>query len=414
MTDSPLIPGSHSRPIAPSGQFAAEWYRYFRDLISYIRATEGNSDALSSIEERLAALEAANESPFEIIGRFSVLVQGSPSDGEVVLQLVGDDRSPPPTYYYGTNALEAKGFHPVAETIIQGDGITLTVNADGTTNIAHADTSSVADISANFTGGTVPDEISFTFDQFGHVLTRTITGRTLDHNDTGALQGGSATERYHFTSAEHTGLLPWATEDPADYALITQTITNGDTTHAPSGDAVFDALADKADTSQLANYLPLLGGTMGGNIGVGIDDFRIAANTSLGSDTRRIAILSGGAFSATRGAYVAVHGLNHATAPGQAQIIAASGSDCVLSGAATRPLQDNNATCGASSQRWSNAFSVAFRPGTGAPIWTSGSGTPEGAITAPVGSLYTRTNGGAGTTLYVKESGAGNTGWVAK
>jgi hypothetical protein len=46
--------------------------------------------------------------------------------------------------------------------------------------------------------------------------------------------------------------------------------------------------------------------------------------------------------------------------------------------------------------------------------WSSGSGSPEGAVTAAVGSLYTRTDGGAGTTLYVKESGAGNTGWVAK
>jgi len=44
----------------------------------------------------------------------------------------------------------------------------------------------------------------------------------------------------------------------------------------------------------------------------------------------------------------------------------------------------------------------------------SGSGTPEGAITAPVGSLYLRTNGGAGTSLYVKESGTGNTGWIGK
>jgi hypothetical protein len=42
-----------------------------------------------------------------------------------------------------------------------------------------------------------------------------------------------------------------------------------------------------------------------------------------------------------------------------------------------------------------------------------GTGTPEGAVTAPVGSLYFRTDGGAGTTLYIKESGAGNTGWVA-
>lgn len=41
-------------------------------------------------------------------------------------------------------------------------------------------------------------------------------------------------------------------------------------------------------------------------------------------------------------------------------------------------------------------------------------GTPEGSISAPVGSLYMRTDGGAGTTMYVKESGTGNTGWIAK
>lgn len=43
-----------------------------------------------------------------------------------------------------------------------------------------------------------------------------------------------------------------------------------------------------------------------------------------------------------------------------------------------------------------------------------GRGTPEGAVTAGVGSLYMRTDGGAGTSLYVKESGTGNTGWVGK
>lgn len=41
-------------------------------------------------------------------------------------------------------------------------------------------------------------------------------------------------------------------------------------------------------------------------------------------------------------------------------------------------------------------------------------GSPEGAITAGVGSTYHRRNGGAATTFYVKESGTGNTGWVAK
>lgn len=43
-----------------------------------------------------------------------------------------------------------------------------------------------------------------------------------------------------------------------------------------------------------------------------------------------------------------------------------------------------------------------------------GTGSPEGVVTAGKGTLYTRTDGGAGTTMYVKETGAGNTGWVAK
>ena len=43
-----------------------------------------------------------------------------------------------------------------------------------------------------------------------------------------------------------------------------------------------------------------------------------------------------------------------------------------------------------------------------------GTGAPNGVVTAPVGTIYTRTDGGTGTTLYVKESGTGNTGWVAK
>lgn len=44
----------------------------------------------------------------------------------------------------------------------------------------------------------------------------------------------------------------------------------------------------------------------------------------------------------------------------------------------------------------------------------SGAGTPNGIVSAPVGSLYLNTSGSTGTTLYVKETGVGNTGWVAK
>ncbi len=47
------------------------------------------------------------------------------------------------------------------------------------------------------------------------------------------------------------------------------------------------------------------------------------------------------------------------------------------------------------------------------PIFT-GTGTPEGSVTARIGSLFLRDDGGASTTLYIKETGTGNTGWVAK
>ena len=49
-----------------------------------------------------------------------------------------------------------------------------------------------------------------------------------------------------------------------------------------------------------------------------------------------------------------------------------------------------------------------------AAIIDIGTGSPESVVTAPVGSLYLRTDGGVLSTLYVKESGTSNTGWAAK
>lgn len=40
-----------------------------------------------------------------------------------------------------------------------------------------------------------------------------------------------------------------------------------------------------------------------------------------------------------------------------------------------------------------------------------GTSDPEGAVEAPQGSIYLRTDGGNDTTLYVKTSGDGTTGW---
>ena len=46
--------------------------------------------------------------------------------------------------------------------------------------------------------------------------------------------------------------------------------------------------------------------------------------------------------------------------------------------------------------------------------WYTGTGSPEGVVTAKIGSFYSRQDGGANSAFYVKESGAGNIGWVAK
>jgi parallel beta-helix repeat protein len=57
---------------------------------------------------------------------------------------------------------------------------------------------------------------------------------------------------------------------------------------------------------------------------------------------------------------------------------------------------------------------VVLRRRGGGPGEFEGTGSPESVVLALVGSTYRRTDGGAGTSFYVKETGTGTTGWVAK
>jgi hypothetical protein len=85
------------------------------------------------------------------------------------------------------------------------------------------------------------------------------------------------------------------------------------------------------------------------------------------------------------------------------------GIGLVPSGTYKLEVSDNtkiDGTCTITSTIWLNS-------GETLGVFT-GSGTPEGSVTADVGSSYHRTDGGSGTSFYVKESGTGNTGWVAK
>jgi len=77
-------------------------------------------------------------------------------------------------------------------------------------------------------------------------------------------------------------------------------------------------------------------------------------------------------------------------------------------------LDDNSRALGDSTHRWKESYVVARR--WSLTVFDSfGTGSPNGAVTADIGSTFRRTDGGAGTSFYVKESGNGtNTGWVAK
>lgn len=81
-------------------------------------------------------------------------------------------------------------------------------------------------------------------------------------------------------------------------------------------------------------------------------------------------------------------------------------------GADQKPVVINPTTGKTENLQAGNFLTVPNASGT-LIRWVVGTGAPNSVVTAGVGSAYYRTDGGAATTLYIKESGAGNTGWVA-
>jgi len=90
-------------------------------------------------------------------------------------------------------------------------------------------------------------------------------------------------------------------------------------------------------------------------------------------------------------------------------------NNAVTFGYTARPVTDNTYYSGTPLLRWAQTYSAYYYMGAGSTFITSGTGSPEGVVTAPIGSIFTRTDApSAITCLYVKTSGAGNTGWTAK
>lgn len=75
-----------------------------------------------------------------------------------------------------------------------------------------------------------------------------------------------------------------------------------------------------------------------------------------------------------------------------------------------RTISGNAAITADTTQTTINSNKLRIGSAT-APFIKSGSGTPLFVVSAPVGSLYLRTNGVADSTLYIKSAGVDSAGW---
>jgi len=115
MSDSPQLPGSHSKPLDDrTGMWRAEWFKFFRDLAAMPQITVDQSAAILALAERVTTLEEATQALGSILGLGSVSVVGTLGD-QVVIQLEGDEENPAASYYYGTGADGTKGFHAMPD-----------------------------------------------------------------------------------------------------------------------------------------------------------------------------------------------------------------------------------------------------------------------------------------------------------
>jgi hypothetical protein len=115
-----------TEPIAGSLTASVNWRRWFQRVQKALQDGTLDTEALqadiSAIATALGSPDGTVESipggylseDTNVIGPASVEVAGSLAGGAVVLQLTNDEVSPGATYYYGTDADGAKGFHALA------------------------------------------------------------------------------------------------------------------------------------------------------------------------------------------------------------------------------------------------------------------------------------------------------------
>lgn len=226
----------------------------------------------------------------------------------------------------------------------------------------------------------------------GNISTNTALGyQALDSNTTG-----------EYSVAIGESALKNNTTGLSNTAIGYQALFSNTTGYNNNAIGLYALYSNTTGYENIANgFYSLHGNTVGfNNISIGFRAMQVnttgSRNVAIGVSAGRY--ITGGASNQTSSNSLYLGHTTRASADGNTNEIVV-GYNAIGGGS-------NTATIGNSS------VTVLYL--AGAVGWFQGNGTPEGAVTAPVGSFYSRKDGGANTTFYVKESGSGNTGWIAK
>jgi hypothetical protein len=365
MADSPLLPGSHAWRDASGRPLPVEFYKFLRDLVAFIRATNSNTESIAELAEQLAELLSRT---YNLTGVDSVKVLGLLKDGATV-RLVGDENNPLQAYFYATDDDRAKGWNPLYPHWVPNPYADYLVDENG----------------------------DYLIDENGNFLTSDdgfpINPDYLpDHDNLNGLDGGTAGEYFHLTAAEHTEIQTlvdggttgqfWRGDGAWSNALL------GDMGVGTSAPGLIGNGRELTVSSSATDSLGRLNlqGTRSGSSG------NIASITAFNNSTPVAQITAGldgasdaGSFSIT----------TKPTGGSLAARMVFSSSGSVSPGA------DNSQQFGSSSLRWSNAFAYNFTLGQNAPSLGGGAGVQfiGNAATVPT------SNPTGGGILYV-EAGA--------
>lgn len=273
------------------------------------------------------------------------------------------------------------------------------------------------------------DSASPTLTGTGTAVNLTVSG-TL--NATGTLQVGSVAIT---ATAAELNLLDGVTATTAEINYLDGVTSNIQTqlnTKAPSSNPIFTGSFTSPGIDDNANSTAITIDT-NENIGIGTTTpgTRLDARTTASSPSDAgavgqfiavqsagidniLTVASSGNGGAGRGAALVFNAGGSTNAVSVGRIV---GLHEALASTPTAPALSFQYATGASTFTEAmriNSNGSIVKGGASGPLWASGTSSPEGVVTAPVGSFYSRTDGGTGTSFYVKESGTGNTGWVAK